>query len=386
LGVAGLAWQVVATWSVWVDDPDVSPITGPADRVGSIALWGIRTERGDVLALVVVAIVAAAALELGGRLRVEPLARRADLVSQLKFAATIQDLRTVVLLRRQLRAEHLRPRPWGAPTPRPLPAQSGVADGMRTRRGPATTESAPLVHRRGIASLRRLPASRLGRIVVLAALGGVFASLTVSNSPLFVLGVVGMTFLLGLECVEPLSQEIDRPSLTDGVPVERGWIYSHHLVAPAILVATASLAGALAATAVEPAHAPGAFALAVPVALAGSIGAVVATVRDAPQPPIVAETTVMGQPRNADSPLVPPEFAGMQNAYGSFMPVIVSAVSALPVLAMRAEPSAGTALRSWVGVGLALLLLTVWVRRRDRWSIGLRRFLIEGREQTQAAA
>ena len=42
---------------------------------------------------------------LAGRLRVEPLVRRADLVSQLHFAVTMQDLRTVVLLRRQLRGE-----------------------------------------------------------------------------------------------------------------------------------------------------------------------------------------------------------------------------------------------------------------------------------------
>ena len=41
----------------------------------------------------------------GDRLRLEPLARRGELVSQLRFAATSQDLRTVVLLRRQLRAE-----------------------------------------------------------------------------------------------------------------------------------------------------------------------------------------------------------------------------------------------------------------------------------------
>jgi hypothetical protein len=221
--------------------------------------------------------------------------------------------------------------------------------------------------------------------VLLAALAGVLASLTVTNSPLFVVGVVGVTFVLGLECVEPLSQEIDRPSLTDGVPAERGWIYAHHLVAPGVLVAVASLAGAATATALEPGQAPGAFGLAVPIALAGSIGAVVATVRDAPQPAIVSETTIMGQPRNADSPLVPPEFAGMQNAYGSFMPVVMSGVAAIPVLAMRVEPSAGTAVRGSVAVGLALLLLVVWVRRRDRWSIGLRRFLEEGREQARAA-
>jgi hypothetical protein len=384
IGTAGFAWQAVAAWRV-LDDADVGGLTGPLDAVGGIGLWGIQTDTAEVVALAVVTVVALGALELGGRLRVEPLARRGDLVSQLKFAATIQDLRTVVLLRRQLRSEVLRTRPWGARRRRPVPAVVRSPATARPARSSSATEPGSLVHHRGVASLRRLPAARLWRIVLLAALGGVLASLTVTNSPLFVVGVVGVTFLLGLECIEPLSQEIDRPSLTDGVPVDRGWVYSHHLVAPGALVAVASLIGAVAATAIEPRHVVGAFALAVPIALAGSIGAVVATVRDAPQPAIVAETTIMGQPRNADSPLVPPEFAGMQNAYGSFMPVVMSGVAAIPVLAMRVEPSAGTAVRGSVAVGLALLLLVVWVRRRDRWSIGLRRFLEEGREQARAA-
>ena len=71
-------------------------------------------------------------LALGGQLRLEPLARRGELVSQLRFAATSQDLRTVVLLRRQLRAEAPRNRPWlarlGSASPRPAPASD------RTRR------------------------------------------------------------------------------------------------------------------------------------------------------------------------------------------------------------------------------------------------------------
>jgi len=385
IGVAGFGWQAAAAWSVLADDGRRDAITGPLDAVGGIGMWGIRSEPSEIVALLVVALVSLAAVELGGGLRIERLARRADLVSQLKFAATIQDLRTVVLLRRQLRSEVLRTRPWGARQPRPVPSVAATPSAARPTRDPATATPGSLVHRRGFASLRRLPGARLWRIVLLAALAGILASLTVTNSPLFVVGVVGVTFLLGLECVEPLSQEIDRPSLTDGVPLDRGWIYSHHLVASGALVAAASIAGAAAATAIEPAHAAGAFALAVPVALAGAIGAVVATVRDAPQPAIVRETTLIGQSRNADSPLVPPEFAGMKSAYGSFMPVVMSGVAAIPVLAMRAEPTAGTAVRTSIAVTLALILLVVWVQRRDRWSIGLRRFVEEGRRQTKAA-
>jgi hypothetical protein len=384
LGIAGVAWQAIAAWSVWSDDPGQGKITGPADAAGGVALWGIRVLGIEVVAVGAVVGAVLLALALGGRLRIEPLVRRADLVSQLKFAATVQDLRTVVLLRRQLRAEHLRVRPWGAPTPRPIPS-SAPDPGSRPRSVPMRAAGAPksaarMVHRRGVASLRRLPAARLARIAMLAALGGIFASLTVSGSPLLAIGVVGAVFLLGLECVEPLSQEIDRPDLTDGVPVERGWIYAQHLVAPGGLVAGAALVGATAVAVFEPDHAAGAFAVAIPVAWAGAIGSVIATVRDSPQPSVVADTKLTGAARNTDSPLVPPEFAGAQNAFSSFMPILVSGIAALPVLAMRAEPTAGTAVRSAVGVALALLLLSIWIRKRDRWAIGIRRFIAEGKE------
>ena len=384
LGIAGVAWQAIAVWSVWTDDPGPGKITGPADPAGGVALWGIRVLGIEIVAVAAVVVAMLIALAVGGRLRIEPLVRRADLVSQLKFAATVQDLRTVVLLRRQLRAEQLRVRPWGAPTARPIPA-AAPDPASRPRSVPGRAVGTPqhaarVVHRRGVASLRRLPASRLSRIALLAALGGIFASLTVSGSPLLVIGVVGAMFLLGLECVEPLSQEIDRPDLTDGVPVERGWIYAHHLVAPGVLIAGAALVGATAAALFEPEHAAGAFALAIPVAWAGAIGSVIATVRDAPQPSAVADTKLTGAPRNADSPLVPPEFAGAQNAFGSFMPVLVSGIAALPVLAMRAEPTAGTAIRSAFGVALAVLLLSLWIRKRDRLAVGIRRFVAEGRE------
>ena len=66
---------------------------------------------------------------LAGHLRVEPLVRRGDLVSQLHFAVTMQDLRTVVLLRRQLRGEQPRTRPWFGlrPTLTGSPARADLA-------------------------------------------------------------------------------------------------------------------------------------------------------------------------------------------------------------------------------------------------------------------
>ena len=86
--------------------------TGPGDFAGSLAMWGMRQHPVDLVGVAVVVVASAVAVALAGRLRVEPLVRRADLVSQLRFAVTMQDLRTVVLLRRQLRGERPRATPW----------------------------------------------------------------------------------------------------------------------------------------------------------------------------------------------------------------------------------------------------------------------------------
>ena len=111
---AGIAWQCAAAWTIWHDGSSGILRLGPANLDGSIAFWGIRQRGIDAAAIAVTIVVALGALALAGRLRLEPLARRGELVTQLRFAATVQDLRTVVMLRRQLRAETMRSRPWGA--------------------------------------------------------------------------------------------------------------------------------------------------------------------------------------------------------------------------------------------------------------------------------
>ena len=152
---------------------------------------------------IAVVVVAVAAVVVADRLRPEPLVRRADLVSQLHFAVTMQDLRTVVLLRRQLRGE--RPRPTrGSPSARP-------ALGGRRRRGGAAGAACPL------------PAARLARMAVLAIGAGVAVVAVLRGTTPAVLVVVGVAlYLLGLDAIEPLSQEIDHPDHTDGVPHRAG--------------------------------------------------------------------------------------------------------------------------------------------------------------------
>jgi hypothetical protein len=311
-------------------------------------LWGYDQRSSDLIAVVVTLVLVVVAWRLVGRLRVEPLARRGDLVSQLRFAVTMQDLRTVVLLRRQLRNERPRRRPWL---------------GLR----PAGGSARGAVWRRSWRGIARTPAGRLGRMAGLAGGSGLAAVAVVrGTTPAFVaMGV--LLFLLGLEALEPLSQEIDHSGLTDALPVARGWLHVQVLVASAGLLVPFAALGAAVVAVVEPTAAAAAFALALPVALLGMTGAVVSAVRDAPNP--VA----------AESPFVPPEFAGFGNAVRVLVPVAISTLGALPAWAAREEPGGATIARSIVGIALVVAATLWWVTRRDRWHSAWRQFVAGAR-------
>jgi hypothetical protein len=92
-------------------------------------------------------------------------------------------------------------------------------------------------------------------------------------------------------------------------------------------------------------------------------GAVVSTVRDAPNP-IVAESAFM-----------PPEFAGFASAMRVVIPVAISTLAALPVLAAREQPGSATVARSIVGIALGVATIGWWVTRRDRWRAAWERFV-----------
>jgi hypothetical protein len=378
IATIALLWQVAVAWGIWNDTTSGLVRAAPGNLAGRLALWGISQRPIDVAPIVVAVAMAATALALGGRLRVEALARRGELVSQLRFAATVQDLRTVVQLRRQLRSETLRTRPWGQRRTPARPTAARIASGARPSATVSGSGSSPLaVWRRDSRSLRRLPAARLIRIALLAALGGVGAALTITESPLFGLVLVGALFLVGLESLEPLSQEVDRPDITDGMPVERGWIYAHHLAASAILLVAVAAIGAGFAVAVDPALGALAFAVAIPMVWAGALGPVVVTVLDAPTAP--SPTTLLGTPRDSEISFVPPEFAGFSTALRTVLPIAISAVGTAPVFVARYTEDASGVGRSVVALGLFTALGVVWVRRRDPWGAKVRAFMEEGR-------
>lgn len=331
LGYALVGWQV----AVLTTDSSVS---GPFDAIGSIALWWHRVNPLDLVWVAGFLAVTVAAMSGVGRLSLEALVRRSALVAQLRFAVTLQDLRTVILLRRSLGHEHMRTRPWFTVT--------------RIAFGDAVVA-------RGLRSLGRFPARRLVRMVLATIVGA--ASLVGAyrgTSPLVVVAGLAM-FLLGLELSEPLSQEVDQPDRTDSLPIERSLLYTKHLVAPAVGAVPFVVVGALTATALEPSFTSFLLALVLGSAAvgAGIAGATINAMAGAPDPVSSANQGLY----------LPPEVSGMGTVIRNAWPPAIAVLGCLPVVAVRegAPDPWIDALRAVLAVAILLVLVGGWVRQRD---------------------
>ena len=348
LGYALVGWQV----AVLATD---STVSGPFDAIGSIALWWHHVHPLDLVWVAGFVTVAGAAVWGVERLSLEALVRRSALVAQLRFAVTLQDLRTVILLRRSLGHEHMRTSPWFT-VPRFARRNITLARGLR--------------------SLARFPVRRVMRmgiatVTAALALVGAYRGTT---PPVVVAGLA--MFLLGLELVEPLSQEVDQPDRTDALPVERSLLYTRHLAAPVIGAVPFVIVGAAVATSLEPSPTTFALSLLLGAAAAGAglAGATINAMAGAPDP--------VG---NANQGLyLPPEMSGMGTVLRNAWPPAVAVLGCLPVIAVR-ESSGGpwvNALRATLAVALMLSLVRGWVRQRD----AIKQWFATAQKESRAAS
>jgi hypothetical protein len=328
---ATIVGGTVCGWQLWAA---LSHSGGPLDSLGDLALWGDRQHAFDLVgAGIIVAIALGAILDVG-RLRVEHLDRRGELVSQLHFAVTTQDLRTVVLLRRQLRQEQARHHA--------LMRFPAIGAGV----------SAAVI-RRSMHSMLRMPLARLGRVVALGAAAGIAAGLTARGTTPAVMACGLLLFVMGLDLIEPLSQEIDHPGRSDDLPIEPGRLHLRLLAGPAAFAVIPALAGAVMCTLVVPDAALAAFVLALPITWAGMTGSVVNALRDDAGPG--------GQ---ADSVLMPPEMTGMKNVIVLLIPLVVASLGPSAILALRARPDAATGAQLVAAIVAYLGTFGWWVHQR----------------------
>ena len=339
IGAALVAWQAAA---VFAPAHPAAPFTPFGDI--SLAIMDVP----GAIAVAVLTVVAAAALWLSGRLSLEALARRSALVSQLKFAVTLQDIRTVVLLRRQLSQEHMRETPWF--------------------KAPAVLRRDPVVAR-CVRSLAHFPLRRLVRMALLAVTAAVaFVGAWRGTTPLLVAAGLAL-FVLGLDIIEPLSQEIDQPDRTDSIPLERGLVHARHLTVPALATVPFVIVGSAVAWALEP-HAMTLVAAAligIPAALAGVAGAVVNAVKGAPDPAGSGDKGLY----------MPPEVSGMTTVIRAAWPPVISVIGSTPVVALvhaheNGDNIPAALVRTALGVGIVITLVAGWVRRRDEIAVWFR--------------
>lgn len=327
---------------------------GPLDTVGGLARWGIQVELVDLLAPLVVVAAFVACLPLVERFSLEMMSRRSALVAQLRFAVTLQDVRTVMLLRRQLSLEQNRERPWFT----------------IGRRGPAPW-------RRSVRSLARFPLRRVGRMALLSAVAGAAQVAAFRGTTPMVL-VSGLAcFLLGLEALEPLAQELDHPDLTESYPITAGRLHQRLLAAPGLFLVLLAVPGAVVAAALEWSAGGLAVAalLAAPAALVGGCGAALNTIGGAPDP----------FQADREGAFLPPEVAGIHLMFKVIRPPIVATLGSLPVLLVREAPGWGEdpvsmAVRGALGA-LVLVAWTVWwIERRETFRRWWRKVLDDGKK------
>ncbi|HET7446162.1 MAG TPA: hypothetical protein VFJ57_16055 [Solirubrobacterales bacterium] len=223
--LAGALGLLLVAWSV--ADLALGVVTSPATMLGELAILPLQSGTEAVLAapgaIFAVALLVTGLLGVGGIL-LDAARRRSALTAELRFSASVRDVRAVVLLRRQLASERPRRRPWV--------------------RLPAGLPSGHPVWRRGLQSFLRWPVGRVLRALVLGLAAGGIAAGAWSGAPIALVFPGLLLFVAALDFVEPLAQESDHPTRRRLLPVDPGSLISWHMVAPVVALALLILAGA----------------------------------------------------------------------------------------------------------------------------------------------
>ena len=336
IGLALVGWSAA--------DVALSLRTAPTTWIGVFVLWPVKFALLGLAAPGLPALAAVAGVAVVGGLSLEAAERRASLASQIRFALTLQDLRTVVLLRRQLTQEHPRSRPW-----------------VRT---PQLRRGRSVVWRRDLRGLARWPLGRVLRLVVLGVVAGLsLVAVWRGTTPLVIVAALAL-YLAGFDALEPLAQEIDHPDRLGGVPAELGQVRLLHVPVSFLALLVVVLIGWGAAIAVGGTSVvvPVGAALVLPAALLATVGSSV--------------SIVMGPPM-ADSLMLPAEAAGAKMVMRVLWAPVLVLLGLTPLLIARSAvtkgrlpgPSAASASIMPIMIGVIGLL---WLRYREQAHLWLK--------------
>lgn len=246
LGIASGLGLLLVAWSAL--DLSLGWNSSPATMLGDLATLPLQHGASAWLAalgaVLTLALLAGGLLGIGG-LGLEAAQRRAQLVAEMRFSASVQDLRTVILLRRQLASERPRRKPWirlrSAAPPRPA--------GSSPPRFGASTSNSP-IWRRDWQSFFRWPLVRIVRVVLIAVAAGGLAVGGFDLTPVLFALPGPLLFIAALDLIEPLAQESDHPTRRLLLPRRSAELLRTHLTAPAVAMAIVLLLASVAAAAI----------------------------------------------------------------------------------------------------------------------------------------
>jgi len=334
-----VVWAVGAALVAWsAADLAAGTTTSPATMLGALGTWPLGARAVVPVGVAVAIAVPVAGLRWVGGFSVEAAERRTALVGQLRFAATIQDLRAVVVLHRQLAQERSRSRPWRTLRPR----------------GPTGRAA----WRRGWHGVLRWPPARVARVLVLGAVAGAAAvGAWRGTLPLVVLSGLAL-FVAALDAVEPMAQAVDHPGVTVGVPEPPGGILLRDLAVPCVVMAAVGVAGLATGVALDPSP-----------AVLGVGAAMLITVVAAPVAG-AALSVVAGAPRPLpDLQLAFPEMATLLTILRQAFPPFLAVAAVAPVVAARVAlrhgaPAGTAAAVAVVAVLLVAAMVAAWIASR----------------------
>ncbi|MDQ6616367.1 MAG: hypothetical protein M3083_16910 [Actinomycetota bacterium] len=367
--IGGLLALLVLAWSG--ADLKWHQVTSPATMLGRLALWPLAVHALDLVSVVVALVALAGGLLVVGGTSLEASERRAGLVGQIRFAATLQDLRTVIVLRRQLAQELPRQRPWlrlprSIPKSWLAPSGPGTAGGPAAPSGPGRLRLRRLpVWRRGWHGILRWPALRLARVGVLGAVAGV-ALLGVWNGTTPLIVVAGLAlYLAALDVTEPLAQEVDHPDRAASFDLPAGELHLRQLGPSAVLMVLVGGVGLVAAAAATgwsmTTWQVGAIVV-VPAAVC-ALGAGAMSVIKGPPPALSSQAVLI------------PEAAGARAIVRLLLPPIMCVLGVIPVVAARDAARHGRPILAAAAsldqlVAIVAIFGLAWVRYQEegrRW-------------------
>ena len=298
---------VVVGWSVL--DVVTKHMTSPMTMLAEIAFWPITFRVTGIVGIVLVVLMVYLAISRIGDLSLEHALRRAGLVAQLRFAVTLQDVRTVVLLRRQLSQENPRLNPW-------------IRIGRAKRRS-----IVPPAWKRDWQSYLRFPLPRLVRMVALGVIAGLSLGLVWRGTiPMIVVAGVAL-YLAAYDAAEPTAQEVDHPTRWESYPDSPGRLILQHLAASFTVMVVVCLVAGASALALAPFDVVWKLflVLIVPVAMASAASATISTAQGAPD---VAGLAGLG-----------PDIMGWVMLARVVIPPAITIVALLPLLGAGSDPA-----------------------------------------------